>query len=478
MKNLGKLIIYFLLFTTTLGAAGIDANVDFQDIVRGQRVTYTLKVEGQKVKKPNIQNLCNSKILSTASQTNIEMIHGGFSKSYLFEYTFMPKESCTIDPISVEVDGKKYFSKPIKISVNKASSSKNSNFSLELHTKKKVVYVGEPFDIELVLKQKKGAQAVDSKFTPPTFKGFWLKNESKPLVTKEKDYIVTKVLYTLSAQREGKLVIDGAQMAIATRSGSRDIWGSFVPQVQWRSYYSNELEIEVKPLPTNQTIVGDFTISAVVDKTKVLQNEAVNLTLEVQGRGNLEDIPSFKPYIPNVNVFDEKIQIDKDHLTQKIVFVADSNFTIPPFSLQFFNLKTQKIQKIQTNPIKIEVIGGVAKQHLEVKKASNTPQKEIVSSSMDHPTSPSMVERGILFFVGMLFGGAVVWFFPQLKRERKKDTFNIKDEKKVFMKLLPYKDEEDVQEILKIIEENLYMGKNRKLDKKKVQEILKRYDIS
>jgi len=144
----------------------------------------------------------------------------------------------------------------------------------------------------------------------------------------------------LAAQRDGNLTVTPAQLKIASRINTRDMWGSFSPNLKWRSYFSNELAVAAKPLPNGATIIGDFKITAVADKTEINQNEAVNVTLEVLGSGNLEDIQSFKPYVQNVNVFDEKIVVNKDKLTQKLVFVSDSDFTIPPFELAFFNTKT------------------------------------------------------------------------------------------------------------------------------------------
>jgi hypothetical protein len=66
--------------------------------------------------------------------------------------------------------------------------------------------------------------------------------------------------------------------------------------------------------------------------------------------------------------------------------------------------------------------------------------------------------------------------FKSFKREK---AFNIKDEKLLLIKLLPFKDKDvDVQKIVDTLESNIYSGKKEKIDKKLLKEILKKYEIS
>ena len=63
-----------------------------------------------------------------------------------------------------------------------------------------------------------------------------------------------------------------------------------------------------------------------------------------------------------------------------------------------------------------------------------------------------------------------------LKKEKK---LNLHDEKLLLIKLLPYKDKDEVvKKIVDILEANLYSSKREKIDKKIVKELLKKYDIS
>jgi len=480
MKNLGKKIFIIFIFALNSLYASVVARVEPGVVYTGETATYILTVSGEKVHKPIVNDICGNQILGTSSQTSIEMVNMDYKKSYVLSYEFAPTKSCTIEPVSVEVDGKIEKSNAVKVLVKPAAQDKNADFVLSLKADKTNVYVGEPFVLHLELKQNKRASAVDSKFIEPDFKGFWVKNKSQASREDTPEFIITKASYTLAAQREGNLTIKPAQLRIATRSNRRDMWGSFMPQIKWKNYYSNEVHIHAEPLPNGAKIVGDFIISAKADKTEITSNEAVNVTVTVKGEGNLEDIGSFKPYIDGVNVFDEKVEVKGNTLTQKLAFVSDKDFTIPPFKLAFYDLKTKQVRQIKTEPIHIKVKGS-AQTNASLKIKKEEPKltvKKAQEQSAGNSKDVNFLWIVVAFIVGLTVGIALVVFNP-FKGVKKEKRFNIKDEKLLLLKLLPYKDmDEDVKKIVDILEGNLYGEKKEKIDKKLLKEIVKKYDIS
>ena len=482
MKNLGKKIfITFILLATTIYAS-VTARVEPPVVYSGETATYVLTISGEKVHKPVLNDICGNAIVGSSSQTSIEMVNMDYKKSYVLSYEFAPQKSCVIQPVSVQIDGKIEKSNEVKVLVKPAAQDKNANFVVSLKASKSNVYVGEPFVLHLELKQNRRAAAVDSKFIEPDFKGFWVKNKSQATREETPEYVITRASYTLAAQREGNLTIKPAQLRIASRVNRRDMWGSFMPQVKWKNYYSNELKIHAKPLPNGAKIVGNFTISAKADKTEITSNEAVNVTVTVKGDGNLEDISSFKPYIDGVNVFDEKIKIHGDTLTQKLAFVSDKDFTIPAFKLAFYNLKTKQVQQIQTEPIHIKVKGSAqASSSLNIKKEEApelTIKKAQEGNVATSATAVNYLWLVVTFVIGLIVGIALMFFKP-FKMAKKEKSFNMKDEKLLLLKLLPYKDSDaDVKKIVDILEGNFYGDTKEKIDKKLLKEIIKKYDIS
>jgi hypothetical protein len=479
MKNLGKILLFLILFTTYLNAT-VTAKVEPSYVYAGDSATYMLTIQGKKVKKPLLLNICGNDITATGSQTSIESINGNYQRSYVLTYDFVPQKSCTILPSEVMIDGKLEKSNSVEVHVKPRVQDKSAEFVLSFKASKKELYIGEPFTLTLLLKQRLGAQAVDSKFIAPEFKGFWLKSESKPERTQDNEYVTTKLLYTLAPQREGNLTIEPAKLKIATRTGQNG-WGTFMPQVKWRSYYSNSIKITAKKLPNNAKLIGNFTISANADKQKVNPNEAVNVTITVSGEGDLEDIESFKPYLTGVNVFEEKVKVKGNKLTQKIVFVSDKDFTIPPFELVYFDTVTQKVKKIKTEPIDIKVVGAVTTpQKLEIKRDNSSVEKTLQKSV----NKEIVVQKDYLLIIVALIVGFALGIVSMLLVKSKKEKtnsikFDIKNEKALLIRLLPYKDSDTkVAEIVAILEENIYTTKKTTIDKKVLKEILKKYNIS
>jgi len=476
MKNLGKIIILLTFLLSSLNASVI-ARVNPNDVFAGDTTTYVLTIIGSNVKKPIISNICGNEITATGSQTSIESINGSYKKSYSLSYQFTPKKTCSVDVVAVEIDGKVEYSNRVDVNVLPRTQDLNGDFLLEFESSAQELFIGEPFSLTLLLKQKRGAQIVDNKFIAPEFKGFWLKSESKPQRTQDAEYLTTKVVYELAPQREGNLSIKAAELKIASRVNVNN-WTNRSPQVRWRTYYSNIVDLKVKALPQNVKIIGDFTIKASVDKKEVNPNDAINVSIEIEGLGNFEDIESFKPFIPDVNIFDEKIKLLKNKLSQKIVFVSEQDFIIPSFELKYFDVNTQKVKTIQTQSIEIKVNGHVEKKELSVARNTETALKTVEVDKNVLVEKNNYLYISLAFVLGLIIGILVMLLKRKVFSKNRK-TFDVKDEKVLLVKLMPYKDsDKDVEDLVRVLENNIYSKEKVTLDKKKLKEVIKKYDIS
>ncbi len=470
MKNLGKILILLILIVNILNAS-VSARVDAKKVEMGEIVTLILVLDGKDIKKPEIKKICQEDLISTSSQTSVEINNGKYKKTNHLTYKFSPQKSCTIKPIGVEIDGKIEYTDPINIEVTKQKITKDSQYILTLESSKDEVYIGESFEVTLLFKQKNNSDAVDSKFTPPNLKGFWVKDETQPERYKEGDYTVTKVVYKLSAQRDGLLKISPAQIKIASRLKGKDSWGYLVSNVKWRTYFSDEIEIKVKKLPNDVDLVGEFEIISSIDKSSIDKNDVVNLNLQLKGDGNLEDIKTLKPEVNGVSIFDEKAVVQNNTLTQKIAFVSDKDFLIPSISLKCFNPNTQEIETIKTKEYKIDVKGvDRADQKLNIKREDDAP--EIIGDSEKSSPSISLVWGAGVFLAGFI-AGILVMLLRKISFSRD-ERFDIKDEKQLLVKLLEHKSDPEVKELIEKLEANIYSGKKESINKKQVKELLKR----
>ncbi|MDY0122193.1 MAG: BatD family protein [Sulfurimonas sp.] len=471
MKNLGK--IFFIIFCIPYFLqAEVIATLDTTNVEEGELVTLSLEIIGENPKKPEIYTLCGSDVVATGQQTSLQMLNGKTSKSYILSYQFFPTKSCEIEPIEVRVNGQIEKSNPLSLKVLPPDGSKERDFILTLESDKKEVYIGEPFEVTLLFKQKKGLSVVDSDFVGPNLQGFWMQGEPQQEQYSDGEYSVTKLRYKMSAQRDANLSITPAQIKIATRSHARDVWGAFSPRVKWKTYRSNALEIDVKPLPQGVDLVGSFEISVHVDKNEINANEAVNLNVSVKGQGNLEDISSFKPFIANVSVFDEKIDLKDGVLSQKIAFVADDDFVIPSLELRYFDLDSKEIKTLKTQEIPIKVNNSSPKEKMVIKKEiaeEKQDQEQIVAQA---------VTSYLALFVAFVFGflsAFILFYFKPWNLRKQKNTLWLNDEKMLLVKLLPFKDDEEVAELLRLLEENVYSNKKHPIEKKRLKEIVKKY---
>ncbi|MCD6433132.1 MAG: BatD family protein [Sulfurimonas sp.] len=474
MKNLGKIALIFFLIPNAIYAS-VEASLDSHFVESGEMVTYSLSISGEDIERPNIHTLCDTDVISTSSQRSIVMKNGTVERKFVLSYKFIPQKSCDIAPMEVKIDGKIETSNAVSLKINSGVVKKDAEFVLTLSSDKKEVFIGEPFEVTLLFKQKEGAEAVDSKFVPPELKGFWIKEESKPVRYKEGSYTITKLTYTMAAQRVGNLHITKAQMRIASRSHTRDSWGAWIPKIKWRIYFSNELSIDVKALPVGVDLIGDFTISATVDKNEINANEAINVMVQVDGIGNLEDIKSFKPYIEGVSVFDEKIAVAGSKLTQKMALVADEDFAVPPFTLKYYDLKTKEVKTISTKEIKVLVKGAEVKPELTIKRPQ---ESEVKTATIESSNGEFSILLVVITFIIGLACGILLMFLEPWKIFLKEKEPNIKDPKVLLMKLLPFKSDEEVQKIIDILEGTLYSDTKQEVDKKVLKEVVKRYEIS
>ena len=348
-----------------------------------------------------------------------------------------------------------------------------TDYSLKLQSTKKEVYVGEPFEVTLLFKQRRDAEPVDSEFTSPKFSGFWIKSESKPQKMQEGDYDITKIVYKVAAQRVGNLKVSAAKIRIATRVHTKNSEGLSVSKVQNTTYFSNELNIEANALVNGVDLVGDFSISARVEKSKVEVKEALHLTLEVLGEGNIEDISILTPSLLGVNVFEDEAVINANKLTQKVTFVAENDFTIPPYVLSYLDIKSQKIKTIATQEITVKVKNAKAIQELILKEAG----EETLDKTLSTQNFFSDFWIATAYIVGLLSGVLLMIYKPWNLLAKEKRA-SVKKPKTLLWKLLPYNSDKKVDDIINALERNIYLNNGEDIDKKVLKEIIEKYKIS
>ena len=501
-QNLGKIALLCVCFCASL-LADASIRVDKVALYPGDTVTFTLSAEGSDVTFPSIGSVEEFPILGTSNASSIQMINGSTTRSVSRSYTFSPTHDVTIPSFTIKIAGKDYTTESQKITVLTPKASKSGEpFVLELKTDKKSAYVGEPIKLSMVFKQQVGAKADKVEVSELSLKDFWVKKDDTLHQNVEGEYITKQYDYVLFPKKAGDIEIPAIFSRIGTSvranisagMGIDDFFNNslFAPtQSKWQKIFSNALQLNVKPLPANTYLYGDFSIEANVDKTAVEPNKPINLTIHIKGEGNIDDIAPFKPTINDVSLYADAPKVDaslkqeeyQGEFSEHIAFVSDKDFTIPSFELSYFDAKTHTVVTKKTNAIPIHIIGAVATSAptLEKNKSSEPTAEPATSTEEKKPFSLKPYANTIYGALGILLLLVLsMWLIQKRKAHPVSQTHALalaidkaKSDKALFDLLLPYaKKDAFIAEFLAKLEANLYGGTHHAIDKKELKRLV------
>ena len=487
------IILILSLMTTLIYSSGVKATVNQKSIIKGMTIQLTLKATGDDIKFPDIQSIGDYPIegISSRSSSSIKMINGNTTQEVSKEkiLSFTPDKNVTIPPFDIVIDGTKFQTNSIKITVNSASSYSpkgDEKFTLEMSSKKREVFVGEPFLLSIYFGELKGVSLMDFRSKHPNFKSAIAKEIKGEQTYQKGNYIVHQFNYILTPTEEGKLDIEPMIARVAERSESRDnFFGTIFDKPKWSQVISNSLTIDVKPIPTQTALIGDFTINNNIDSRSVKANKPINLTINIKGEGSLEEFDELNYEIDGVTIYSDdavvstKLEGNKliSNYTKKFVFISDQNFTIPSKSFTAFNFRTQKEYSLDIDSYRIEVKGkaiGSAMVISSPKEDTNSTIKEesIVNSDSNQQKSNSI----LIAILSFIFG--VIITFISLKFDRIKSfKFNSSPyrESEALKILYPHiNSSRDIESMVRDLYNKESGDKSIKIDKRILREMVDR----
>ena len=249
-----------------------------------------------------------------------------------------------------------------------------------------------------------------------------------------------------------------------------------------RTVFSQELDIEVKPLPEGVELVGELDIEVNVDKKEINAGEAVNVTIEVKGAANIEDIPVFDIHVDGAQAFEEEPKIKHfledgkyyGSFIQKSALVAERDFTLPAFELRYMDVRTDSVKTIRSKAIDIKVLNPapLIKEELKISR----PAEEVKNA--DRRSGVLTLLQGTLLLLGGFVLGLIASMIPYrrlLGQEKSKHPVPPKESKEVLRLLMSNMDgDQEIESLVEKLSENLYEGKDHEIDKKSLKKILKK----
>ena len=291
------------------------------------RLTYTLNVKADQFMQPDLSEFQVLMGPSTSYSQSTSIINGKLERSVSYTYTYILQAAqegkFQIPSATVQVGKKSFQSKELTIDVvkgNQAAAQQsssgqgsvsqgaigNDDLFARVIVDKKEVYQGDHITATIKIYSKVNLSGFeDVKF--PSFDGFLKEDiETPPLRSLERENIngqiygtgvISKVI--LYPQMNGELVIDPVEIECLVQQKSsqqsRSFFDDFFDSYQTirKPIKSSEVKIKVKPLPVGAPVgfkgaVGNFKLSASIDKNEVKVNDAITLKLVVSGTGNLK----------------------------------------------------------------------------------------------------------------------------------------------------------------------------------------------
>lgn len=384
----------------------------------GINQTFTLEVElagerANKVGDPKLPDISDFATFmgNSGTSTNMQIINGRMSLSTTYSFTFMATKvgKFSIPPVIIMWSGQEYSSKPISIEIVQSTtpptqprqpgartpaeqpSVQNLEENLFLHVaaNKRRVYVNEP----LIVTYKIYTRVTVTQYgigKLPSTEGFW--SEEFPLGNQPKTYeeILNGKKYIVAEIKRMALFPTDAGMktigpmeiecSIRVQQQRRSIFDSFFDDPFFgrtvnQVIASKSLNVEVLPLPLENKpkgfsgLVGQFNLSADVDKTSIKTNEAIALKIKIGGSGNIKMIPipkveappDFEKYEPKVteNINRTETSITGNKTFEYILIPRYPGLQkIKPILFSYFDIATKKYRELATPEIVIDVAKG------------------------------------------------------------------------------------------------------------------------
>ncbi|MDV7186420.1 BatD family protein [Lutibacter sp. TH_r2] len=425
MKFSKGYILVFLMFASQFAIAQIEFKTEVSKNKLGvnQRFRVEFKVNKQGADNFKAPAFTNFKIVGgPSSSVNQSWINGKSTYSQSYIYFIQPKNvgEYTIQPASIEYEGKTLKSNPVKITVTEAieipKDANNpeyvaqQNIHLVAEVSNGSPYVGEGIYVVYKLYVSENISVHDWRVTEsPQYNGFWNQDIEVKQINVQKGkyngedyrYIVLKRA-VLIPQRGGKLKIEPIKMDfnVGVPTGRGDFFGNMITKNVSYSAQSPLKVVNVQSLPEEgkpedfSGAVGEYEFKVVANKNVLKANDAAQIKVEVSGRGNMKlfEIPKITTP-PELEVYTpehkEKISTALTGMrgtitdTYTVVPQYKGKYKIPEVSFSYFNPKEKKYNTIKNEAIYVEVTEGkeLPGNVLNSNDSSNAVAKKAVTTN-------------------------------------------------------------------------------------------------
>ena len=395
----------------------VRARIDPAAVAVGEQASLVIEVQGKfrKSMAPELPPLDDFDIFEAGTSQNFSFINGQATSSIIFSYVLVPRAEGTfrIEPIRFTVGGKQYTANPVTLEVMAARSGvgtppagaapegsplpdSDESIFVAASVDADTVYVNQQITWTLGYYTDGRVELLRSpNYSPPAAEGFWV--EDLPPQNKYyanlhgRQYLVSEIkrgffptapgVYTIGEARVDIVMDDARSRGTIDDFFNRGLRGGFGQQ---RSLATDPVQIVVLPLPARGkpsdflgAVVSDLVVSIAVDKQVVQVGEPVNVSVEMNGIGNMRTL--MPPVLDRLNEFkvyesgSSNDSFKKDYVVsgrRKFDFVlvpqAEGKFILPPVRVAYFDPARGSYATAQSVPVPLEVKPGTAEDGQKV----------------------------------------------------------------------------------------------------------------
>jgi len=462
IRAAGVIALVIAAAAPNLGAQDLSiiATVDKRTVAVGQPLVLTLTINGATNVQgaPDLPNIPGtSRAGGVSRSTSMSIVNGQVTRSIAFRYTLLPTRAGTlqIPVISLSLSGQAYHTQPISVAVTNAPAppagrggaapgQPGGQLTSDLIFIRAEVDKSEAYQNEGITVSYKIYTSVDvTQYNVeqlPT-EGFWSEEYPLPPQPTLRPVVLDGMRYQAAEIKRlelfpttpGELTIDPMILTAtvrmpAARQRSRSLFDQFFNdpffsrgQRQNVSLATRPITITVKPLPAAGrpasfgNAVGQFSLTATADQTAVTTDDAVTLTVRLEGTGNvkLAELPplsvssDFEVYDPKIAEEVQRSGSDiRGHKTYEYVLIPRNPGAqrIHSMTLSYFDPAAQAYKTATTPEIMIDVTRG--RQPLAAVPSNLTREEvRLIGSDIRFITveAPEWLPVGVRFYHGAAF---------------------------------------------------------------------------
>ena len=234
------------------------------------------------------------------------------------------------------------------------------------------------------------------------------------------------------------------------------------------------------PQEKESDLVGDFTVDSTIDAQKVKANKPVNLTVKIEGKGNLESFEFPQYEIEGVTVYSDEAKVETkvvdgelySSYSKSFAFISEEDFMIPARSFSMLTPKDHQIKTLDVNgyAVTIKKTPITSSSTVNIHTNGVVQTKEVTVEKQVEVKSVAWWMLAAAFGLGALFMFVLKWL-PSLK---KRTTSPYKESEALKILYAHMSEDAEIEEMVR----KLYARKNGdkivEIDKKVLKEMVNR----